>query len=151
MADFVFNIAKGAFAWYARLDGGANDGLGALLLETSGLEADAALKDHDTAAAILAGASTEQTTMGRKDLASVVVTVDDTEDEVRVDVADLLYEDATGDPVGKLVTFYDPDTTAGDDSDLIPLTGHDLSVTPDGNDIEIQIHTDGIAVASEPA
>lgn len=149
--DFVANRAKGAFAWYARLEGGANDALGALLLEATGLEADATLKDYDTVEDLLAGASNEQTTMGRKTLASVTVTVDDTADEVRVDVADLTYTAATGNAVAKLVTYYDPDMTGGDDGDLIPLTFHSLDVTPDGNDVVVEIDTDGIAVASEPA
>lgn len=149
--NFVFNRAKGAFAELARLTGGANDGLGALLLEATGLEADATLKDHDTIATLIAGTSAEQTTMGRKVLASVVVTVDDTADQVRVDVADLTYTAAAGNATGKLVTFYDPDTTLGDDTTLIPLTAHSLDVTPDGNDVTVQIDTDGIAVASEPA
>lgn len=148
--DFVFNAAKGRFVHYATLPA-ASDALVAVLLEASGLEADAALKDHDTLAALLAGTSTEQTTMGRKTLANVAVTVDDTGDDASFDCDDLTYTAAAGNAVGKLVVCYDPDTGAGDDTTLIPLTAHSLDVTPDGNDVEVQIHADGVAVASEPA
>lgn len=148
--DFVFNAAKGRFVHYATLPA-ASDALVAVLLEASGLEADATLKDYDTLAALLAGTSNEQTTMGRKTLANVAVTVDDTGDDASFDCDDLTYTAASGNAVGKLVVCYDPDTGTGDDTTLIPLTAHSLDVTPDGNDVEVQIHADGVAVASEPA
>src|SRR5690606_17675026 len=106
VADFVFNSAKGSFAHYAGLPG-SDDALVLVLLEASGLEADTTLKDHDTLASILAGSSSEQTTMGRKTVTSVTVTVDDTADEVRVDIPDQTWEAATGNPVGALVVCYD--------------------------------------------
>ena len=45
----------------------------------------------------------------------------------------------TGNAIGALVICYDPDTTTGTDSDLIPLTKHDLSWTPDGNNFSLTI------------
>lgn len=149
-SNFVFNAAKGRFIHYATLPG-SSDGLVAILLEATGLEADAALKDHDTVAALLAGSSNEQTAMGRKALTGVTVTVDDTGNDASFDCGDLTYTGATGNAVGKLVIAYDPDTGAGDDTTLVPLTAHSLDVTPDGNDVEVQIHADGVAVAQEPA
>ncbi len=147
MANFVFNIAKGKVAYYAGLPA-TNDGLIAVLLEATGLVADSALKDYDDLASLLAGTSNEQTTMGRKTLTSVTVTVDDTADTVAVDCADLSWTAASGNAVGKLVICYDPDTTGGTDADLIPLTAHDLTLTPDGNDVSVTINAAGFFGAS---
>jgi len=98
MADLVFNIAKGKVAYYAGLPAAA-DALIAIPLETSGLETDAVLRDKDTFADVVAGTTNEQTTMGRKTLASVTVTVDDTNDRVDVDAADITWTAATGNAV----------------------------------------------------
>lgn len=138
MADFVFNIAKGKIAYYASLPA-ANDALIAIPIEASGVEADATVKDYDTVAAILAATTNEQTTMGRKTLASVTVTVDDTNDRVALDAADITWTAATGNAVSDILICYDPDNTTGTDADLIPLTWHDFSVTPDGSDITATI------------
>ncbi|MEU3098511.1 hypothetical protein ABZ690_28095 [Streptomyces sp. NPDC006967] len=150
MADLVTNIGKGRFIYYASLPA-TNDALIAVVLEASGLESDDALQDYDSLSALLAGASTEQTTMGRKTLTNVTVTVDDTGNEASFDADDITWTAATGNATGKLVICYDPDTTGGTDADLIPLTLHDFAVTPDGTDITAQIDTDGLAVASNPA
>jgi hypothetical protein len=150
MADLVTNIAKGRFIHYASLPG-TNDGLVAVVLEASGVESDDALQDYDTLAALLAGASAEQTTMGRKPLTNVTVTVDDTGNTASFDADDVTWTAAAGNATGKLVICYDPDTTTGDDTTLIPLTIHDFAVTPDGTDITAQIDSDGLAVAENAA
>lgn len=147
MADFVFNIAKGKVARYAMLPE-TNDALLVIPIEATGVEADATLIDYDTVAALLAATNNEQSTMGRKTAASVSVTVDDTNDRVDVDIADVVWSAATGNAVSDLLIAYDPDTTGGTDSDLIPLTFHDFSVTPDGSDITAQIATAGFYRAS---
>jgi hypothetical protein len=149
MSDFTFNVALGKVAYYAGLPA-TNDALVLVPLETTGLESDALLKDYDTLSALLAGASNEQTTMGRKTLASVTVTVDDTNDRVDVDCADVTWTAATGNAVSAVVVCYDPDTTTGTDADLIPLTKHDWSFTPAGADQTLQVPTTGFFRA-EPA
>jgi len=138
MANFVFNIAKGRAAYYATLPA-ANDALILVPLEAAGLEADATLKDYDTLSALLAGTSNEQTTLGRKTITAATVTVNDTTDTVAVDVADQTYTTAAGNATGALLVCYDPDTTGGTDADIIPLTKHDWTVTPDGNNVLVQI------------
>lgn len=150
MADFVFNVALGRHVHYASLPG-ASDGLVAILLEATGIEDDDTLRAYDTVEALLAGDSTEQTTMGRKTLANVTVTVDDDSNEASWTCDNLTYTAASGNAVGKLIVAYDPDTTSGDDGDLIPLTAHDLDLTPDGNSVEIQVDSDGVAVAEPQA
>ena len=134
MADFVFNIAKGKVAYYASLPA-ANDALIVIPIEASGVEADSVLRDYDDVATLLAAATNEQTTMGRKTITSVTVTVDDTNDRVDADFADVTWTAATGNPISDLLIAYDPDTTGGTDSTLVPLTWHDFAITPDGSDV----------------
>lgn len=138
MANIVFNIALGRLAYYASLPA-TNDALLLIALESSGLETDAVLRDKDDFAAVVAGTTNEQTTVTRKTLASVTVTVDDTNDRVALDAADVTYTSPTGNPIGAMVICYDPDTTSGTDADLIPLTKHDFSWTPDGNNFNLAI------------
>ncbi|WP_249402058.1 hypothetical protein [Streptomyces sp. YIM 121038] len=116
-----------------------NDALIAVPIETSGIVSDATMRDYDDLQTLLAGASNEQTTMGRKTLASVTVTVDDTNDRVAVDCADITWTAATGNAISAVVICYDPDTTSGTDADLIPLTKHDVSMTPDGSDFTLTV------------
>lgn len=138
MADICFNIAKGRLAYYASLPA-ANDALILILLETSGIESDALLRDYDDVAALLAASTNEQTTGGRKTVTSVTVTVDDTNDRVNLDFADQTWTALTGNAISALLIAYDPDTTGGTDSTLVPLTKHDLAVTPDGTDLIVTV------------
>jgi len=138
MATIVFNVALGRVAYLASLPA-ANDALVMVPLESSGLVADSVMRDYDTLADLLAGASNEQTSVGRKTLASVTVTVDDANDRVAVDAADVTWTAPTGSAIGAVVICYDPDTTGGTDADLVPLTKHDLSWTPDGNNFTLTI------------
>lgn len=148
MADFVFNIAKGKAAYYAGLPA-ASDALIVIPIEATGIEADATLKDYDDVAALLAGTSNEQSTMGRKTVsASVTVTVDDTNDRVDVDMPDQVWTGATGNPIAALVIAYDPDTGAGTDANIIPLVKLDCALTPDGSDFTAQVAAAGFYRAS---
>jgi hypothetical protein len=134
MASFVFNIALGRERTFAEL-GAANDALVAIPLETTGIESDATLRDKDDVAALVAGATNEQTTMGRVTLANVTVTVDDTNDRVNIDCDDIVWSGATGNPISAIVIAYDSDTTGGTDANIVPLTKHDFAATPDGTSI----------------
>lgn len=138
MANIVFNVALGRVAYYASLPA-ANDALILVALESSGLETDAVLRDKDDLAAVVAGTTNEQTTVTRKTLSSVTVTIDDTNDRVALDAADVTWTAPTGNAIGAVVICYDPDTTSGTDADLIPLTKHDLTWTPDGNNFTLTI------------
>lgn len=149
MADLVFNIAKGKVGQYFQnVDSGspANSRIIVVPIETTGIEADATLKDYDSLSALLAGTSNEQTTMGRKTVAAanITLTVDDTNDRLDIDCDDLVWVGATGAAISALIFCYDPDNTAGTDADLIPLTKHDFVVTPDGSDITAQIAAAGL-------
>lgn len=140
MGDIAFNISKAQVGYYAGLPA-TNDALIAVVLESSGLEADSVLKDYDTLAAILAASTNEQTTMGRKTLSSVTVTVDDANDRVDIAAADLSWTSATGNATGAIVICYDPDTTTGTDADLIPLSKQDFVATPSGGTLAFALST----------
>lgn len=148
MADFVFNIAKGRIATYFGLPA-ANDAIIAVPIETTGIETDATLRDYDDLAALLGGASNEQTTLGRKTItASVTVTVDDTNDRVDIDLPDQVWTATAGNAISAIVFCYDPDTTGGTDSTLVPLTKHDCAMTPDGTDFTAIVNAAGLARAA---
>jgi hypothetical protein len=147
VSDGVFNVAKGKAAYYATLPA-TNDALLVVLLKATGLEADDTLNNHDDLAAILAAANDEAdfTNYTRKTLASVTLTVDDTNNRADADAADFTYTAAGGasnNSVGKALIVYDPDTTAGTDSSIIPLTYHDCVFTTDGTDQLIQLNAAG--------
>jgi len=141
MANIVFNIAKGKVnEYYDRVND--NDPATARLvlvpIETSGLESDATLIDVDTLAALIAGATNEQTTMGRKyltdsDLAAGSPT--DASDYNDRTLPTVTWSGATGNAISKIAVCYDPATSA--DSAIIPLTMFDFVQTPSGADIQM--------------
>ncbi len=146
-SDFVFNTAKGRVHAYSLLPL-TNDAIRVVLFKSSGLETDSTLKDRDTLADITGGtaATTVESTATnyvRKSAASVTITVDDTNDRVDIDCADITWTalgGASNDTLAKLGTNYDDDTTTGTDSALIPLTAHSFDVTTDGTDLTATIN-----------
>lgn len=147
MADFVFNIAKGRVAELAKLAAAA-DALLAIPLEAAGIETDAVLRDKDTFADVVSGATNEQTTLGRKTLTGVTVTTDDATDTVKVDCDDWTWTAAAGSDIAAVVICYDADTGAGTDADLVPLVKLDLAYTPSGADLPVQVGASGLYTAS---
>lgn len=147
MADLIFNVAKGRHAYYAMLLA-ANDSLIVVPIETTGIVADSFMRDYATLSALLAGASNEQTTMGRKTLVSVTSTVDQANDKVTVDAADVLWTAATGNGVSALVVCYIPIVGTSTDADIIPLYKHDFVIVPDGSDVTAVVNTAGLAEAA---
>lgn len=144
MANIVFNIAKGAVAaYYDRVKGNdpANSAIILVPLETSGLEADSTLIDVDTLTALLAGATNEQTTMGRKTLTdaelAAIPAPDDGNDRNDRSLPTVTWSAATGNAISKIAVCYDPDTTAGTDANIVPLTMFDFAQTPSGADIQM--------------
>lgn len=157
MADGVFNIAKGKVNEYvARVDGNdpANSALVLVLLKVS--EADGTLQDYDTLGALLGGSNTEAdfTNYARKVLTDAELTApspDDSNNRQDADFPDQTWTEAGGDSdneLVKLIVCYDPDTTGGTDSNIVPLTFHDFATTTDGNDLVAVVHSDGFFRAS---
>lgn len=156
MANIVFNIALGRVAeLYNRVDSNdpANSALIVVALDANG-DSDGTMKDRDTLSALLGGTANEVTNSGyaRKTLTDsdiVAFAPDDTNDRVDLDIADQAWTGvAAGDDWTDLVICYDPDTTGGDDTAIVPLTLHDFAVTPDGSDITAQIAAAGFYRAS---
>lgn len=156
MADFVFNIAKGRVAeLYNRVKSNdpANSALIIVVIDANG-DTDAAMKDRDDLAALLGGTANEvtNTNYARKTLTDADLAAfapDDTNDRVDLDIPDQTWTAvAAGTAWTDLLVCYDPDTTGGTDSAIIPLTCHDFPVTPDGSDITAQINAAGFFRAS---
>lgn len=156
MANFVFNIALGRVAeLYNRVDTNdpANSALIIAIIDANG-DTDAAMKDRDDLAALLGGTANEvtNTNYARKTLTDadiVAFAPDDANDRVDLDIPDQTWSAvAAGTAWTDLLVCYDPDTTGGTDSAIIPLTCHDFAVTPDGSDITAQIAAAGFYRAS---
>lgn len=144
MANITLNIAKGRVVeLYNRVKSNdpANSAFILVPIETSGLEADTVLKDKDTLSDFLSGTTNEQATMGRKTLVDTDLAAfpapDDTNDRYEVSLPTVTWTAATGNAISKILVCYDPDTTAGTDANIIPLTLFDFSVTPSGTDIQV--------------
>lgn len=142
MADFVFNIAKGAFVEKFR-DGAAN---GLMLLLTAA-DTDDAMRDTDTVATLLATGADEATdgSYARKTGLTGSITVDDTNNRVDVDIPDQTWSALAGSAITDLVIAYQESAA---DSGRIPLTNHDFAVTPDGSDVTAVVNASGFARAS---
>ena len=142
MADFVFNIAKGAVVEMVR-DSSAN--LGVLLLKVA--DTDDAMRDTDHITALLATAADEATdaSYGRKTGLTGTITVDDTNNRVDLDMPDQTWTALAGAAITDLVVFYEE---AAGDGTRIPLTLHDFAITPDGSDVTAQLNASGFFRAS---
>lgn len=144
MANITFNIAKGRVVeLYNRVKANdpANSALILVPLEFTGLEADAVLIDKDDLAAVLAGATNEQATMGRivvtdADLAALPAP-DDANDRYDISLPTKTWAAAAGNRIAKILVCYDADTTGGTDANIIPLTMFDFDQTPSGSDIQM--------------
>ena len=153
MADGVFNIAKGrVIELHDRVDTNdpANSALVVVLLQAS--ETDATLEDYDDLNALLGAAGNTEadfTNYARKVLTDADIsaaTVDDTNNWRQCDIADQTWSSAggaTNNTMTKVVICYDDDSTGGNDTNLIPLTHHDFTPTTNGNDLVLNIDTNG--------
>lgn len=157
MADFVANIAKGRVVeLYNRVKSNdpANSAFIVVVIDAAG-DTDAAMRDRDDLAALLGGTANEVTNTGyaRKTLTdsdlAALPAPDDTNDRYEVDLPDQTWTSvAAGDAWTDLVICYDPDTTAGTDSNIVPLVFLDAVATPNGNNITAQFHANGFFRAS---
>lgn len=157
MADFVFNIAKGRVVeYYNRVEANdpANSALIVVVIDANG-DTDATMKDRDSLSALLGGTANEVTNSNyaRKVLTNTELAAlpapDDTNDRYDIDIDDQTWSAvAAGDAWTDIIICYDPDTTGGDDTAIIPLTCHDFAVTPDGSDIVAQVAAAGFFRAS---
>lgn len=148
MADFGFNISRGSVAYLWGLPA-TNDAVLFVLLKQAGIDSDATMKDLDTLAAILGGSDEcDFTNYARKTASGLTVVTDDTNDWRTVDADDLNWVAAgggTNNTTGKLIACYDPDTTGGTDSSIIPLLAWDKIATTVGDDLPVVFAPSGVA------
>jgi hypothetical protein len=156
MADQVLNIALGRSAeMYKRVDENDPANSALIVIAWNSTATDAVIKDLDTVAAIEADANTAEVTnsgYARKTLTDadiVAFAPDDTNNRVDLDIPDQTWTAvAAGSAWTDLSVNWDSDTTAGTDSNIVPMTWHDFAVTPDGSDIVAQIAATGFFRAS---
>ena len=150
MAGFSFNVALGReVELYNRVDSNdpANSAFIGVVLADTAIETDAVLKDYDTLAAILAGASNEVTNSGYARLSwtdadLTAYTIDDTFDRVTLQLPTKTFTTiGAGDNWRKFVLCYDSDTTAGTDANIVPVKAYDMlgptgvAIVPNGGNI----------------
>ena len=156
MANGVFNNARGKIGWYGSDTLGltGNGGIVVVVLEVA--EADDTLNNYTTLSALLGGSNTEWTATGYTGnrgvhaAADVTYTPDNTANTAKLVIdTDDTWTSVTGNAAVKLLVCYDPDTTTGDDTTIIPLTYHDFSVTPNGGNITANYdQTNGVWASS---
>tara|TARA_R110002049_G_scaffold281333_1_gene460879 strand:+ start:40873 stop:41358 length:486 start_codon:yes stop_codon:yes gene_type:complete len=161
MANGIFNISLGrGIELHNRVvnNDPANAGLVVLFLKVA--EADATLQDYATLGAILAEAGNTEadfTNYARKVLTDADISaavVDNVNNRYEADIPDQTFVDAGGasnNTLVKLLVCYDPDTTAGDDTAIVPLAHLDYAETTTGSSIVAQINVAGYYRASQPA
>lgn len=143
MADFVFNVAKGAAAEKFR-DAAANG----IVLLMSALEADTTASDYDDLDALLTPAGNTEVSdasYSRKTGLTGSITVDDSNDRVDVDLPDQTWTGLSGPDPTDLIVAYEESAA---DTGRIPLTNHDFAVTSDGSDVTAQFAASGFYRAS---
>ena len=160
MADFTFNVALGReVELYNRVKSNdpAASALKGVVLRAANLESDAVLKDYDTLGAILAAANDEATNTNYArvvwtDAELAAYAVDDANDNVPLFVPSPVTwtNVASGDVWAKILICYDGDTAAGTDTDIIPITAHDILfqgsyLIPNGTNI-VMTNTTGFVI-----
>lgn len=153
MSHFGFNVSLGREVELyerVRLSDPTNAVLTMAVLAESGLETDAVLKDKDTFTAIVSGTTNWVTNTGyarieldNTDLSAY--SVDDDLNRILLTLPAQIFGPITaGDAWRKLVIGYDPDSTGGTDSAIIPITAQDILIsgaawTPSGNSLTVDL------------
>jgi len=158
MAAITPNVAKGRVNELARRIN-ANDPANSVFVLVALVSSTplATFKDYDTLAQIIADGGTDEaahTGYARIVLDNtdgITVTVDDSGDLQFVDFPDQAFEDVDGDDddITHLVVGYDPDSTGGDDTSIVPVNVSDFAISPNGGDINVVVDSDGAFVAGE--
>jgi len=157
MADQVLNIGLGRVVeLYNRVD--QSDPTNAVLVLVAFVvsgDQDAAVKDVDTLAALEALANVAEATNSGyarivlDDTDLTTFAPDDSNDRTDLDFPDQTFTSVVaGDVWTDLAVCYDPDSTGGADSAIVPLTWHDFAATPNGGDITAQPSANGFYRAS---
>lgn len=149
MTNFVFTVAAGRGVRYCDLPLGT-DRLAIVLLQTSGYQGDATVRNYTNLSSILNGVNLECTAGGyvRKFVSSgITITPDTTNHKNTVSIAGLSWLAlAPTQALNKLLICYQA-TSGATDAQTIPLFSCDISVTTSGADYNVTISS-GVAVAT---
>lgn len=157
MANYIFNLAKGRHAEFmdrVNSNDPTNAAFIAVPLSASGTEAQG--QDFNDLAAVLADANfTEITTGGWSritlvdtDVDSAANLVDDTNNLMQTDVADIAFGTITSGTTTGILICYDSDTTSGTDANIIPVSHHDFAVTGNGSTVTATVPASGFITSS---
>jgi mannitol-1-phosphate/altronate dehydrogenase len=155
MGQVVFNVAKGhvnELVNRVATDDPSNSEIVVVLLKAS--QADADLEDYDNLSLLLANAGNTEadfTNYTRKSITTGTVSVDDTNNWAESSIGDVTWTAAGGttdNSLVKLLVCYDPDSTAGDDTAIVPLTSDDFVATTNGQDLTALEDANGFFRAS---
>lgn len=153
MADVVFNVAKGrGIEFHERVvnNDGANSALVVCLFQV--IEADATIIDYDDLATLIAAAGNTEATFtnyARKvltDAELTAATLDDANDRYDADMPNQVWSSAGGtvdNSLAKLIVGFDNDTTAGTDTNIIPIAAYDFVVSTNGGDLTANVNAAG--------
>lgn len=157
MTDFIFNIAKGRVAeLYNRVDQSDPTNAVLVVVAINTTEADDTLGDLDTLALVLANANTAEVAntgyarLVLDDTDLEAISPDDTNNRMDLDLADFDFGAITDDDVDwtDLIICYDPDSTGGDDTAIVPLAQFDFPITIDGSNVTATLNAAGFFRAS---
>lgn len=148
MAPFIFDNAKGRWVEKFLLPIGG-DNIVVVLLQSSGLQADATLNNYTFLSQLLAGGNTEAgfTNYARKVLAAadLSVSVNTGTGVTTVDAVDQVWNSAGGalnNTMGAICFCYRP-TSGSADSAILLLSKHDFATTTTGGNLTAQIPSIG--------
>lgn len=157
MSDFVFTVSLGReMEFWNRVNNSdpTNAVFRAMVLASTGLEADSVLRAKTTFADLVSGTTnevtnTDYTRITLDDTAIGAYVIDQTAKTITASLTSLLSWTTNGGPDAgdswaKLVIGYDSDSTGGTDADIIPVTAHDLLfqgsvLVPNGSAINIDL------------
>lgn len=154
MANFIFNKSKGkdiALAENVINNTPANSAFTIVLLKVG--QADDDLNNYTNLSLLLADAGNTEadfTNYARKEVTDTTLTsvINNTTNLVNVNFPDQVWTAAGGaanNALVRLLVCYDPDTTGGDDTALIPVYAYDFVATTNGEDLEARPHADGLS------
>jgi hypothetical protein len=156
VANFIFNISKGkdvAFVENVNNNTPANSALVVVLLQVT--QADATLRDYNNLSLLLANAGNTEATFtnyARKVITNtdgLSLNIDNVANTVSIDIPDQIWTSAggtTNNTLVKLLVCYDPDSTAGYDTTIVPIYAYDFAATTNGGNLEARPDANGLSV-----
>jgi hypothetical protein len=150
VSPFIFDSAKGRWVEKYLLPVGG-DNIVVVLLQSSGLQADATLNNYSTLSTLLASNTeasfTNYARIFLTNTSGITVSVNTSTGVTTVDIPDQVWNAAGGavnNTLGALLTCYRP-TSVAPDSGILPLTKHDFAVTTTGGTLTAAVPSIGTA------